>query len=104
MRRQLLGLGVIAVLAVAILVPLRLARADTVRIKVEQGVLVGTISSGVASFKGVPYAAPPVGALRWALPQPPAAWKSERPATAFGASCMQPEPPRNVPADSPAAR
>jgi len=103
MRRQLLGLGVIAVLAVAILVPLRLARADTVRIKVEQGVLVGTISSGVASFKGVPYAAPPVGALRWALPQPPAAWKSERPATAFGASCMQPEPPRNVPADSPAA-
>jgi para-nitrobenzyl esterase len=104
MRRLLMGLGVIAVLAVAVLVPWRRPRAEAVRIQLHDGVLVGALEDSVAIFKGIPYAAPPVGALRWALPQPPAAWKGERPATALGASCMQPEAPRNVPADSPAAQ
>ncbi len=104
MRRWLLGLGVICLLAVAILVTLRLARAGAIRIRVHEGVVVGTTANGVASFKGIPYAAAPVGALRWALPQPPVAWQAERPATAFGASCMQSEPPRNVPPDGPAAK
>jgi para-nitrobenzyl esterase len=104
MRRALIGLGVIAVLAAAFLVPWGRARAEAVRVQVHDGVLVGTSENGVAIFKGIPYAAPPVGALRWVLPQPVIAWKTERAATAFGASCMQPEPPRNVPPDSPAAQ
>ena len=49
----------------------------------------GAASDGVRSFKGIPFAAPPVGALRWQPPQPPTKWTEVRPATAFGAQCMQ---------------
>lgn len=47
-------------------------------------------NSTITVFKGIPFAAPPVGDLRWRAPQPPAAWQGVRQATAFGASCMQP--------------
>jgi para-nitrobenzyl esterase len=43
----------------------------------------------VRSFLGLPYAAPPVGQLRWKAPEPPAAWKGARDATKFGARCAQ---------------
>lgn len=43
----------------------------------------------ISSFKGIPFAAPPVGNLRWRPPVPPAAWKAVRDATDFGPSCMQ---------------
>ena len=44
---------------------------------------------GVLVFRGVPYAAPPVGDARWRAPAPGAAWEGERPATAFGPACWQ---------------
>jgi para-nitrobenzyl esterase len=43
----------------------------------------------VKAFLGLPYAAPPVGDLRWKAPQPPAKWKGQRDATKFGAHCAQ---------------
>lgn len=46
-------------------------------------------SRTVVSFKGIPYAAPPVGNLRWREPQPPASWKGIRDATRFCSSCIQ---------------
>ncbi len=56
----------------------------------------GGLVSGVAGadpsvtvFKGVPFAAPPVGTLRWHAPEPPAAWKGVRKADHFSASCIQ---------------
>jgi len=60
------------------------------RVRVEQGVLIGAAADGVESFRGVPYATPPVGPLRWRRPQPPATWTGERSATDYGAICIQP--------------
>ena len=76
--------------------------AEPARVRVHSGVLLGTVENGVAVFKGVPYAAPPVAALRWSLPRPVAPWSGDLPANEFGSSCMQDEPPHNVPAGSPA--
>lgn len=56
------------------------------------GVVRGTDDSatiGTYAWKGVPYAKPPVGALRWQPPAEPAAWTGERSATQFGSACLQ---------------
>ena len=58
-------------------------------VRVESGELQGVVDDGVASFKGIPFAAPPVGDLRWRPPQPAAKWTGVRQATDFGANCMQ---------------
>jgi para-nitrobenzyl esterase len=65
--------------------------ADSLTVKTEQGKVQGkTINDGkVNAFLGLPYAAPPVGDLRWKAPEPPAKWKGERDATKFGAHCAQ---------------
>lgn len=55
-----------------------------------QGKLAGNpIGQGGGAFKGVPFAAPPVGGLRWQAPQPPRRWTGVRPAQRFGHSCLQ---------------
>jgi para-nitrobenzyl esterase len=66
-------------------------QADPLTVKTEQGKAHGkTINDGkVQAFLGLPYAAPPVGDLRWKGPQPPARWKGERDASKFGAHCAQ---------------
>ena len=53
-----------------------LAQAPTARL--DSGQIEGSVHDGVASFKGVPFAAPPVGPLRWRAPQPVAAWSTPR--------------------------
>jgi para-nitrobenzyl esterase len=58
-------------------------------VAVDTGELQGVLADGVLSFKGVPFAAPPVGELRWRPPQPAARWTGVRQAAEFGASCMQ---------------
>jgi len=67
------------------------AHADPLTAKTQQGKVHGkTINDGkVRAFLGIPYAAPPVGALRWKPPQPPAKWKGVREAMQYGARCMQ---------------
>ncbi len=61
------------------------------RVKTANGVLegAGLQKSGVRIFRGIPFAAPPVGELRWKAPQPVAAWEGVRPAKDFGPRCMQ---------------
>ncbi len=70
-------------------------RADSAqvpdRVSSAQGVLegLGMQASGVREFRGVPFAQSPVGALRWAAPQPAAHWQGVRAARQFGPRCMQ---------------
>ncbi|MDO9078317.1 MAG: carboxylesterase family protein [Brevundimonas sp.] len=59
-------------------------------VRVEQGLLAGAADGGVESYKGVPFAAPPVGPLRWRMPRPPEIWGGERSAADYGAICIQP--------------
>ena len=58
-------------------------------VRVESGQVQGVIADDVESFKGIPFAAPPVGELRWRPPQPAASWTGVRQAADFGANCMQ---------------
>jgi len=64
---------------------------DGLKVKTEQGKVQGkTINDGkVKAFLGLPYAAPPVGELRWKAPQAPAKWKGVRDASKYGAHCIQ---------------
>lgn len=79
----------LAALALAFATAASLIAADQVR--TESGIVEGTTSADakIRIFKGIPYAAPPVGDLRWKPPQPAVAWDGVRQATEFGARCMQ---------------
>ncbi|HEY4041505.1 MAG TPA: carboxylesterase/lipase family protein [Rhodopila sp.] len=65
------------------------ATADARR--VETGIITDAVpdADGVRSFRGIPFAAPPVGALRWRAPQRAMPWQGERSADQFGPKCMQ---------------
>jgi len=75
------------------------------RVRIDTGELQGVIGDGVEVFKGIPYAAPPVGDLRWRPTQPAAPWTGVREAADFGAECMQgrfgPPPPTAPPVPAP---
>lgn len=58
-------------------------------VSTDSGKIAGVTQSGVESFKGVPFAAPPVGELRWRAPQPVKPWDGVRKADAYSADCMQ---------------
>jgi para-nitrobenzyl esterase len=60
-------------------------------VKVSQGEVQGTVADGVAVFKGLPFAAPPVGELRWRVPQHAAKWSGVRAGNVFSATCAQSE-------------
>ena len=68
-----------------------LAAAVRQPVRTGSGLLSGVTGAdpSVTVFKGVPFAAPPVGTLRWHAPEPPAAWKGVRKADHFSASCIQ---------------
>jgi para-nitrobenzyl esterase len=57
--------------------------------RVAGGTVRGVLEHGVIAFKGIPYAAPPVGALRWAPPKPVKPWSGALAAQRFGPDCMQ---------------
>src|SRR3979409_1634397 len=60
-------------------------------VRIDTGEVVGKfqLNTAVRAFLGVPFAAPPVGDLRWKPPQPVAAWQGVRAATGFGPPCLQ---------------
>jgi para-nitrobenzyl esterase len=65
------------------------------QVQVEQGVVEGSTSGAVSAFLGLPFAAPPLGDLRWRPPLPPARWSGVRKADRFNTSCAQ----ESVPTD-----
>jgi para-nitrobenzyl esterase len=62
---------------------------DSLKVRVKTGMLVGSDEDDVRTFKNIPFAAPPVGNLRWAPPQPALPWDGERAADKFGPPCTQ---------------
>jgi para-nitrobenzyl esterase len=74
--------------ALAFTLPLH---ADPLKIKTAQGTVEGALTpdAKVRAFKGIPYAAPPVGNLRWAAPQPPAKYNGTLSAKDYGNHCAQ---------------
>ncbi len=66
-----------------------LAIAQGVAVTIGNGKLLGSQSAGVDAFKGIPYAQPPTGALRWQPPKPVSQWQGERQAVRYGNDCLQ---------------
>ncbi len=60
------------------------------QVQLDSGPIKGVQEGELHAFKGIPYAAPPVGELRWKPPQPVTPWKKVRECTQFGPSCPQP--------------
>jgi para-nitrobenzyl esterase len=58
-------------------------------VQTAEGPVRGFVNSGVYEFKGIPYAAPPTGELRWPPPQPVAHWQDPLDATSFANTCPQ---------------
>jgi para-nitrobenzyl esterase len=94
--------GLAALVAVVVLVAsagvgARSARADTsttscasgTDVTTSSGPVCGLTVNGTNEWLGIPYAAPPVGSLRWEPPQPPAPWTTTLQATQFGSECTQ---------------
>jgi para-nitrobenzyl esterase len=59
------------------------------QVKVKQGIVQGTMEDGLRVFKGIPFAAPPVGELRWKAPQAVKKWKGVKLTTGFAPAAMQ---------------
>ena len=80
MTRAILVLGAIAALV---------SPAAAQQVTVDSGAVTGATVDSIASFKGIPFAAAPVGAGRWSAPAPVQPWRAPRDATTYGPDCMQ---------------
>jgi len=76
--------SMMSLVAIASAVPVAAQQVAT-----DGGAVVGATADGIASFKGIPFAAPPIGAGRWSAPAPVVPWSAPRDATAYGPDCMQ---------------
>jgi len=87
MRQRSLYLAIAAAtLAVS---PAPVYAGEGARVALDSGTVAGNEDAGILSWKGIPFAAPPVGALRWRAPQPVAPWSGVRQTTTYGHDCMQ---------------
>lgn len=66
------------------------------QVTIPQGTLAGTTDGAISVFKGIPFAAAPVGDLRWRAPQPAPNWSGVRDASKFGPICMQAPRPKSM--------
>ncbi len=85
MKRCWKSFAVLAVIVCAV-VP---APAQITTAKVTRGTVEGVVKDGIASFRGIPFAAPPIGDLRWKSPRPVKPWQGVKKADDFAPSPMQ---------------
>lgn len=88
-RRLWLAGGAAGLLAALAVAGSLAAQQPETTVRVDSGQIEGVAEDGVVVYKGIPYAAPPVGELRWRPPQPVAPWTGVRKAVEFGPNCMQ---------------
>ncbi|MEZ5498479.1 MAG: carboxylesterase family protein [Steroidobacteraceae bacterium] len=79
---EILGLGLAAACSCS---------AGAATLSIDTGRIAGERQGEVTVFKGIPYAAAPVGALRWRAPQAPPSWRGVRATKQFGSACLQPQ-------------
>ncbi len=72
------------------------SEADSVRVQLDAGAVIGLREDGVAKFRGIPFAKPPVGELRWKPPEAPDSWAGDRYAITYEPPCPQPVNPDGV--------
>src|SRR5947199_3122596 len=77
------------VLATAMVLLATTGHADVRKAVVTGGSVAGVATNGIVAFKGIPFAAPPTGALRWKAPQPVTPWTGVKNASTYGPACMQ---------------
>lgn len=87
---QMRTFGFAALVSAAALAVASMAQAQTPKpVRTQGGLVQGTVEGGIAVYEGIPFAAPPLGDLRWRAPQPPAAWTGVKQADKFAPACMQ---------------
>jgi para-nitrobenzyl esterase len=84
--------GRLALLAALMLLSATAIAQGPEPVRVDSGLVQGRIEDGVAVYRGIPFAAPPVGELRWRAPQPARHWQGARQAYEYGRACMQSNP------------
>ncbi len=85
--------GIITINAVAINICMFLNLAVCAGpVEIGGGLIQGTVEEGLPVYRGIPYAAPPTGDLRWRVPQPVSKWNGVRTADQFGRACIQSNP------------
>lgn len=82
-------LTMIALAPAALACAVQLAAQTPKPVRTQTGLVQGTLEDGVTVYKAIPFAAPPLGDLRWRAPHPPAAWTGVRSADKFAPGCTQ---------------
>jgi para-nitrobenzyl esterase len=85
---MLRNLAIILLTGAALSVPVS-ALGQTAEVTIDSGAVRGEETDGVLSWKGIPFAQPPIGDLRWRAPQPVKPWKGVRKTTEYSHDCMQ---------------
>lgn len=87
--RAALSVGVLGAGLAAVTLQTASANGDGPQVMTDKGPVEGVLGEGVIEYRGIPYAMPPLGDLRWSLPREPAGWQETLYATEYASACPQ---------------